>query len=320
MIKPKIIGLLAANETPLLGDLIEVINNGNDRGITAEICKIPELNLEMEIPYSVIIDRISHVTPYYLQYSKIAMLKGCYVINNPFRFYVEKFFGFATAREIGIPIPRTILLPPKEPRKGVDPEDLHNLIYPLNWEEIVEFIGFPAFFKPAGGWGWRDVNKIHNFEELKNHYDESGEELMLLQEEIEYDHYVRCLCFGRKYTMPIHYRPDAPFHEQYVVDHQHMTPEQGRKVHQYAVDLSNILDFDMNVCEFAFRDGEPIAIDFTNMVPDMNPESIRWHYYEWALIHLAKVAIEYAENPPIPGVWKSAESMFLKNYEAIQEK
>ena len=309
--KPRVVGILASDEQPLVNDLISYINNSpND--ITAELCKVPQLEIGMEIPYSVIIDRISHVFPYYLQYTKRALLNGCYVISNPFRFYVDKFFGFTAAKEIGVPVPRTILLPPKEQKKGIDPDDLQNLVFPLNWKEIVDFIGFPAFLKPAGGWGWRDVNKVHNFDELMHYYDQSEDDLMLLQEAIEYTHYVRCFCFGRKYTMPIHYRPDAPFHEQYVLNHDHLTPEQGKLVHKYATALSDVLDFDMNVCEFAFRDGIPIAIDFTNMVPDMNPDSIRWHYYEWAVTHLAKTAMDYVDNPPPPGVWKSAEKMFNK--------
>lgn len=311
--KPRVVGILAAKEEPLVHDLIEYINHNNDRGITAELCRIPEMNLEMKIPYSVIIDRISHVMPYYLQFAKEAMLQGCCVINNPFRFYVEKFFGFAAAREIGVPVPKTILLPPKYPGRNLDSDDLQNLAFPLDWKAITDFIGFPAYFKPAGGWGWRDVNRVTTFEELMEHYNESGKELMLLQEEICYNHYVRCFCFGRKYTMPIHYKPEAPFHEQYVVDHEHLTPEQGEKIHRYACALSDVLDFDMNVCEFAICNDEPIAIDFTNMVPDMNPDSIRWHYYGWAVEHLGKTAIEYVDNPPAPGAWKSAEAMFLRN-------
>jgi len=310
MPKPRVVGIIAGKEDPLIGDLIETINKTNDSGITAELCSVPELDIDMEIPYSVIIDRISHVFPYYLQYTKHALLQGTYIINNPFRFYVEKYFGYTAARQIGVPVPETILLPPKNPGKGFSGDDLQNLVFPLDWKSIVDRIGFPAFFKPAGGWGWRDVYKVHNFGELMYRYDESGDELMLLQEAIDYDHYVRCICLGRKYTMPIRYQTDAPFHEQYVIDHQHLTADQGIKVHNYAVALSDVLDFDMNVCEFAFQDGEPVAIDFTNMVPDMQPESIRWHYYTWAVEHLAKVAIDYVDNPPEPGVWKSAERLF----------
>lgn len=312
MAKPRAIGIITSKSEPLVTDLISFINNSGT-GITAELCKIPELNLEMEIPYRVIIDRISHVIPYYLQFTKKALLEGCYIINNPFRFYVDKFFGFAAAKEAGVPVPKTILLPPKSQMSGIDDEDLHNMVYPLNWQEIIDFIGLPAYFKPAGGWGWRDVHRVESFDELMHIYDQTGQELMLLQEEINYDHYVRCFCLGRKYTMPIHYRPDAPFHEQYVVDHCHLTPEQGEKIHKYACALSDILDFDMNVCEFAIQKGEPIAIDFTNMVPDMNPHSIKWHYYQWAVEHLAKTAMEYVDNPPAPGVWKSAEAVFMRN-------
>ncbi len=310
----KMIGFLTGKEEPFTSDMIRRIKAIGNGEVVADLCPVPQLSLDMEIPYSLIIDRISHVMPYYLQYAQKAMMGGTYVINNPFRFYVDKFYGYALAKEIGVPVPRTVLLPPREQRKSMDAEDLKNLVFPLNWQEIVDYIGFPAFFKPADGWGWRDVYKVESFDELMHYYSQSGSTLMLLQEAVHYDHYVRCFCLGRKHTLPIKYLTDAPFHEQYVVDHSHLTPRQGQLVHEYACAISDRLDFDMNVCEFAFRDGEPVAIDFTNMVPDTNPESIRWHYYEWVIETLSKVAVEYVQNPPFPGVWPSVVPLYQQKF------
>lgn len=306
----KKVGFLAGEEHPFISDMIDNLQNASSGEVTAELCAVPDLRLVMEPPYDLIIDRISHVMPYYLQYTKLAMLKGTYVINNPFRFYVEKFFGYLAARELGVPVPKTVLLPPKNPPEGFEDGDLANLVYPLDWEDIIDHVGFPAFFKPAGGWGWRDVYRVHDFDELMHYYDQSGSELMLLQQEVEYDHYVRCICLGKKYTMPIKYLTDRPYHEQYVVDHQHLTAEQGRKVHDYSCVLSDFLDFDMNVCEFAIKGNEITAIDFTNMVPDFNPGSIRWHYYDWVIETMTRVVLEYLEKPPAPGVWPSAWKVF----------
>jgi hypothetical protein len=39
------------------------------------------------------------------------------------------------------------------------------------------------------------------------HYNESGLLQMILQEFIEWDHFVRCICLGRDEVLPIRYDP-----------------------------------------------------------------------------------------------------------------
>jgi len=297
------IGILAGTEGPFPEKLIESVNKMNVDGIRAEMCRVSETGIESERPYKVIIDRISHVIPYYIHYCKKAMIEGSHVINNPFRFFSDKFFGYCIAKEMGIPVPRTTALPQKSYKKGLGPEDLRNLVYPLNWEEIVDYIKFPAVLKPADGYGWRNVSIVGNMEELMKAYDESEKLVMTLQEYIDFDQYVRCFCLGKKYTMPIRYEPLQPHHRRYVVDHEHLTPELGEKVVKHSIELSKVLDYDMNACEFAIKDGVPYAIDFINLVPDSHPDSIRYHYFNWVVEHMAKMAIEYVQNPPNMGAW-----------------
>lgn len=304
------IGILAGSEGPFPGDLIEAINEMNVDGIRAEMCQVPEISIEDRIPYRVIIDRISHAIPYYLEFCKQAMLGGTYVINNPFRFFSDKFFGYSVAKKMGIPVPRTVVLPTKDYKKGLDAEDLTNLVYPLDWEKICDYIGFPAVLKPAHGYGWRHVTIVRNFNELMWAYDSSGEMVMTLQEYINFDQYCRAFCLGKKYTMPIRYEPHQPFHRRYVVDHKHLSEELGQKVVKYSILLSEVLDYDMNACEFAIKDGVPYAIDFINLVPDAHPGSIREHYYEWVVEHMAKTAIEYVQYPRPMQSWKSIEYIF----------
>lgn len=304
------IGILAANEGPFPKDLIKRINEMNVDGITAEMCRVPEVSTDYEVPYKVIIDRISHAIPYYFHYCKQAMLNGTYVINNPFRFFSDKFFGYSVAKKLGIPVPRTVALPSKAYRKGIEADDLTNLVFPLEWEKIVEYVGFPAVLKPADGYGWRDVSIVNNFQELMDAYNKSGELVMTLQEYIDFDQYVRCFCLGKKYVMPIRYEPHQPHHLRYVVDHSHLTPELGKLVTEYSIQLSTVLDYDQNACEFAIKDGIPYAIDFINLVPDSHPDSVRPHYYEWAVEHMAKVAIEYVQNPTKMQSWQSISKLF----------
>ena len=41
---------------------------------------------------------------------------------------------------------------------------------------------------------------------------------MILQEFIQWEDYIRCICIGREHINPVRYEPNAPFHERYVVD------------------------------------------------------------------------------------------------------
>ena len=39
---------------------------------------------------------------------------------------------------------------------------MRNLEYPLDWDGIFEYVGFPAFLKPHDGGGWKSVYKVDN--------------------------------------------------------------------------------------------------------------------------------------------------------------
>ena len=113
--------------------------------------------------YDVIVDRISHDIPFYRAWLKNAALDGTNVINNPFWWSADdKFFNYALATKLGVAIPPTVLLPHKEHPPGTTERSMRNLHYPLDWDAIFDYVGFPAFLKPFDGGGWRDVYKVNN--------------------------------------------------------------------------------------------------------------------------------------------------------------
>jgi hypothetical protein len=148
--------------------------------------------------YAVLIDRISHEIPYYRTYLKNAMLQGAYCINNPFWWSADdKFFGASLITKMGLASPKTIALPMKSYPEGVVSESLRNLTYPLDWDAIVGYVGLPAILKDAWGGGWKNVYKVNTVDELIRAYDETGTLCMILQEFIEFDQFVRCICVGQ---------------------------------------------------------------------------------------------------------------------------
>ena len=273
--------------------LIEVINKkGKDKNITCEFVKLFPPTIEKQCPYKVLIDRISHVVPFIRSYLKQATLTGTYVINNPFLFsYDDKYYNGTLAKQIGIAVPKTILLPSKSHSYDFKEGDLHNLGFPIDWQSICDYTGFPAILKPVDGYGWQHVYKINNMDELFRYYDKTGEKLMILQEFIEFTHYVRCFVYGKKHVLPAKYDPHT---RQYIVEHNHLSPEMGERIVNDCIKINEALGYDMNTVEFAIKDDIPYALDYMNPVPDSKPESITKIYFEWVLDKLSDVAIEYA--------------------------
>jgi hypothetical protein len=246
----------------------------------------------------VVIDRISHEVPFYRTWLKQAALQGVKVINNPFMWTADdKFFGANLAEANGIRSPKTMVLPNKEYVPGIKhDESLRNLTYPLDWQAVIAHIGLPCILKDAHGGGWRDVYVCHSLEELLHHYDHSGLLTMIVQEYIEWQQFVRCLCLGRKHIMPIQYDPKE---RKYHVGDDFLALGLRQQIIDESLQLVRALGYDMNSVEWAVRDGVPYAIDFMNPAPDFDINSLTPTYFEWALHTMADVTIELALKPKV---------------------
>ncbi|HVW58878.1 MAG TPA: hypothetical protein VHC48_02545, partial [Puia sp.] len=111
----KKIGILFGKERSFPMAFIEAVNRRNLPGITAEPVRIDKVIQGDPSGYDVIIDRISQDVPFYRAYLKNAALCGTAVINNPFWWSAdEKFFNNCLATRIGVPVPRTVILPSRE--------------------------------------------------------------------------------------------------------------------------------------------------------------------------------------------------------------
>ena len=290
----KKIGVIVGREWSFPPAFIEEVNS-RDAGVIAEYVKLGGTPMNEACEYAVLVDRISHEIPYYRTYLKNAMLQGAYCINNPFWWSADdKFFGASLVTKLGIASPKTMALPMKAYPEGVVSESLRNLVYPLDWERIVGYVGLPAILKDAWGGGWKNVYKVNTVDELIRAYDETGTLCMILQEFIEFDQFVRCICVGQTNILPTKYDPQ---NRRYVVEHDHLTADLGERIVHDARLINEVMGYDMNSIEFAIKDGVPYAIDFMNPAPDMDINSITPHYFQWAVKAMADFAIEMAYNP-----------------------
>jgi hypothetical protein len=288
------VGLLVGREWSFPPAFIEEVNR-RQAGVTAEYAKLGGTQMDEPNPYAVIVDRISHEVPYYRSYLKNAVLQGTKVVNNPFMWTADdKFFEASLATKLGIASPRTMALPNKEYVPGiVHPDSLRNLDM-VDWDAVIDYVGMPCVLKDAHGGGWKEVYVCHSKEELLRSYDQTGLLTMVVQEFIEWDQYIRCMCIGQKQVLPMKYDPRE---RRYHVEHEHMTPELGERVVNDSLALVQALGYDMNTVEWAVRDGVPYAIDFMNPAPDMDVNSLTPHYFEWVVKAMADMVIEAAQDP-----------------------
>jgi hypothetical protein len=304
MTMPLKIGVMVGREETFPAALIECINNrGVD--IVAEQVQLEGTPHCMEKEYAVILDRISHEVPYYQTYLKVAVLAGTDVINNPFwKLADDKFFGTALVEKLGIAVPRTLALPQKNYMEGISGESLGNLKYPLNWDGLTDWISWPAILKPHWGGGWKSVDKVHNMEELLEAYAESDQLCMMLQEFIEWDQYVRCVCIGQDLINPLPWDPTLPHADRYSKARADIAPELMDKIIEQAKLLNRAFGYDMNTVEFAIKDGVPYAIDFMNTAPDLDRNSLTEEQFEWSVEKMADLMIDRALNPREPGAYR----------------
>jgi glutathione synthase/RimK-type ligase-like ATP-grasp enzyme len=197
----KKIGILHGMERSFPEAFVERVNKLGLKDIMAEPVMVDMVQQGVGDDYAVIIDRISQDVPFYRAYLKNAAIDGTSVLNNPFWWSAdEKFFNNALAVKIGVAVPNTVILPSHERPTDTSDASFSNLKYPLSWEKIFNYIGWPAYMKPHSGGGWKSVYKLNNLDEFFKSYAETNQLVMMLQEEIVFDDYFRCYCLDSKHV------------------------------------------------------------------------------------------------------------------------
>jgi hypothetical protein len=291
----KKVGILAGREITFPESMINRINEKGGGDVTAEMIKVGGIRMDEPKRWDVIIDRISHEVPYYRAMLKRMSLEGTYVINDPFWWSADdKFFNFSLAAKLGVAIPKTVLLPQEKYIKDITSESLRNLEFPIDWEGIIQYVGFPAFLKPHDGGGWKNVSKIHSLDELWREYNQTGTLCMTLQEGIEYDQFVRCYCVGREKVLIMPYDPSKPYLSgmQYVNIENYLSPELHARVENDVRTICRALGYDLNTVEFAIKDGVPYAIDFMNPAPDAEIASVGEFNHNWIVNEMTDFILE----------------------------
>ena len=303
----KRVGLLVGRERSFPDALIAAVNSrGSD--VVAEYASVEATRAYAPLPYDVLVDRISHDVTHYQPVLKAAALAGTYVVNNPFwRIADDKFVGAAIASRVGVSVPKTVVLPAREYNPDVNSESLVRNMRYVDWEALGRELGFPMYMKPHWGGGWYDVHRVTNVQELIAAFDKTGRKTMIVQEEIRWQQYVRCIVIAQENVRPALWNPKLSHFDRYLKAAESMPalpPALIERVQEDARKLCRALGYDMNTVEFAIRDGEPVAIDFMNSAPDLDVSSLGQDHFAWVVEKMADLVIARAKDPkrtaPLP--------------------
>lgn len=266
---------------------------GDTVGVEVERVSIEPFNLKQPCNYDVVIDRLTHWYHTSREWIKKSILMDAlYVFNNPWSVQsMEKQTTYCAMMQLGMPIPETVLVPPKsyEPLPDLQPT-LRRYAKLFDLGEVGNELGYPMFMKPYDGGGWKGVSRIDNEQQLRARYEESGKLVMHLQKAVDpFDLFIRCIGFGPQ-TRIVKYDPTAPLHDRYTQERHFVDREQADLLRDTTLTINAFFGWDFNSCEALRKDGVWYPIDFANPCPDSQVTSLHYHfpwlvkaYVKWSL-------------------------------------
>ena len=270
----------AAYEDLLRALDLHIVVDGETLDFATERVTVEPYDLAYQPRYDIVIDRITHWFMTSREWvKKIALMDDVYVLNNPWSIQsMEKHTSYAAMMRLGLPIPKTWMIPPKD---YVDEGDVRVTVHRYNrlfdLSKVGAQVGYPAFLKPYDGGGWVGVTRVRNAAELHEAYNRSGTRVHHLQEAVkDWDLFVRGIGIGPQVLLA-KYDPDQPLHGRYVPDAQVLKGAEAERARAITRVINAFHGWDFNSCEM-LRAAETLhPIDFANACPDSQVTSI--HYY-----------------------------------------
>ena len=292
---------------------LAIPQDGSEVRVEVERLKIKPFDLRQPCRYDVVLDRLTHWYHTSREWIKKAVIMdGLYVFNNPFSLQsMEKHSSYCAMMRLGLPVPETWMVPPKEyePLADLEPT-LTRYAEMFDLGKIGHQLGFPMFMKPYDGGAWVGVSKIGNEDALRAAYEQSGKRVMHLQEAVEpFDVFIRCLGVGPQIQL-IRYDPGAPLHDRYKVDFDFVNGDDWELLTDMALTINCFFGWDFNSCEVMRRDDVFHPIDFANACPDSQVTSLHFHF-PW----LVKAKVRWAVYCAVTGRKKPLNLNWAPFYE-----
>jgi hypothetical protein len=264
--------------------------DGDTVRFDVERVTVEPFDLRYTPKYDLVIDRLTHWFNTSREWvKKISLMDDVYVLNNPWSIQsMEKHTSYCAMMKLGMPIPDTWMLPPKEYDDEGDTAvtvSRYNKLFDLG--SVGDAVGYPAFLKPYDGGGWVGVTRVTDAASLHKAYDKSGKRVQHLQAGVQdWDLFVRAIGVGPQVHL-VRYDPDAPLHGRYTVDFHFVDGEEWQRISRICRVINAFFGWDFNSCEVLRADGVFRPIDFANACPDSQVTSLHFHF-PWLLKALVR--------------------------------
>ena len=276
----------------VLGMVGPITIDGVTHTLAAERLTIEPFDLTDPVRTPLVIDRLAHWYYHPREWlKKAAMVNGTYLLNSPFTFQsMEKHSAYCAMLRLGLKVPKTVLVPYKNPVDNVRwayTSAKYN--QPFDLEALAADLGYPLYMKPFDGGGWRGVSRINDADDLRKAYDASGEMLMHLQATVDYDVFARALSIGPE-TMVMDFRPEQPMHNRYQVSHGFLSASAGHETAAISRIVNAFFAWEFNSAEMLVAGDEVYPIDYANACPDVAITSLHY-YFPWAIKALVRWSV-----------------------------
>ncbi|MGI6370785.1 MAG: hypothetical protein GX372_01375 [Ignavibacteria bacterium] len=296
----KKIGFLFGDEIEFSKAVMEVINSDNNLDVKAEEIKLGILGLEDKSQYSVIFDRFSIRFPFYKSVMRFFEQQGTKIVNST-KEYMEydNFLGAFELKKIKINVPKMAIIPSKALPEGVDGSMLGNLIYPLNWEEMFDKIGFPANIMLNNSKnGIYDCFKIYNQQEFYPIYDMSADETLILQQAFEQADYFKVFVVGSEKYM-LNYDINKPLRNRYSLIEQETDDKTAKKIDTIIKTIKKHFDMDIFDIDCVLVN-EKIYVNYIDKsIPNIDALFLPEECYKWLTEKTAELLINYVKKTAV---------------------
>ena len=276
----------------VLGMVGPITVDGVTHTLSAERLTIEPFDLTDPVRTPLVIDRLAYWYYHPREWlKKAALVNGTYLLNSPFTFQsMEKHSAYCAMLRLGLKVPKTVLVPYKNPVDNVRwayTSSKYNKGFDL--EAIAADLGYPLYMKPFDGGGWRGVSRINNADDLRRAYDASGEMLMHLQATVDYEVFARALSIGPE-TMVMGFRADQPMHNRYHVSHGFLSARAGFETAAISRIVNAFFAWEFNSAEMLVAGDDVYPIDYANACPDVAVTSLHY-YFPWAIKALVRWSV-----------------------------
>ena len=262
---------------------LEVPSGGDRIRFEAERLTIEPFDLSQACKYTVVVDRLTHWFHTSREWIKKAVIMdGLYVFNNPWSVQsMEKCTTYCLMMHLGLPVPPTWLVPPKEApaQRGPGEHSLTQYARMFDLPIIGKELGYPLYMKPYDGGAWVGVSQHRRRggaaaslrgERNAGHAPAAGGPRLRSVRALSRRR-AAVLCHSR--TSRRHRSTSATRSGFNVVD-----GDEWQLLQDMTLTINSIFGWDFNSCECLRQDGEFMPIDFANPCPDSQVTSLNYHF------------------------------------------